>query len=234
MGELVTERAEPMKTVNVIQGTEDWLRARAGIPTASEFGNLVSPTGKVRTGEMVETYLCRKLAERWTGAPLPSTYSGGGLEQGSLRESEAVPWYALTSGREIVPVGFITTDDGRFGCSPDGLFEDGSGIEVKCPDLHTHVKYLLDGALPAQYIAQVQGSILVAGAPEWTFLSYCRALPPLVVAVQADETLIETLQVALEAFCARLDAGYERLVELNGGPPERALVEESDDDIIAW
>ena len=54
-----------MKILDVVQGSEAWLRARAGIPTASEFGNLVTPLWKIRSGDMVDGYLSRKLAERW-------------------------------------------------------------------------------------------------------------------------------------------------------------------------
>ena len=224
-----------MKILNVVQGSEDWLRARAGIPTASEFGNLITDTGKVRTGQMVETYLCRKLAEKWIGGPLPSTYSGGGLEQGTLRQDEALPWYSLTYGRETVPVGFITTDDGRVGCSPDSLFaHDGEkhveieneGIEIKCPDLHTQIKYLLAGELPAEYMPQVQASMLVTGAERWVFLSYSPVLPKLVLTIERNEAVLETMQKALDAFNERLDAGFNRLCELNGGPPKRAKNEE--------
>lgn len=211
-----------MKIVEVAQGSEEWLRIRAGIPTASEFANLVTPLGKAKTGEMPETYLARKLAERWTGAPLPTTYSGGGLEQGNLRQDEAIPWYALARRRNIRPVGFILTDDGRVGCSPDGMFDDGTGLEVKCPDLHTHVKYLLRSELPPEYVPQVQGSMWVTGAKRWEFLSYCRNFPPLVLTVERDGAFQEILSEALDAFLVRLEAGYAKLVEINGGPPDPA------------
>jgi len=213
-----------MKILEVTQGSEEWLRARAGIPTASEFGNLVTPLFKVRTGDMVDTYLCRKLAEKWIGGPLPTTYSGGAMEQGNLREEEAIPWYEFTTGRRVDRVGFVTTDDGRIGCSPDGLFAEGGGIEVKCPDLHTHVGYLLEGELPEHYRAQVQGTMLVTGAEEWTFLSYAPKLPPLVLTVNRDEKAIDALTQALEQFNERLETGFARLVELNGDPPVRQPV----------
>ncbi|MBE3126653.1 MAG: YqaJ viral recombinase family protein [Acidobacteria bacterium] len=214
-----------MKILDVVQGSGAWLQARSGIPTASEFHNLVTPLGAPKKGETPETYLATKLAERWLGGPLPTTYGGGAMEQGSLRESEAIPWYSLTYGRDVKAVGFVLTDDGRVGCSPDGMFEDGTGIEVKCPATHTHVKYLLNGELPADYTAQVQGSMFVTGAESWTFLSYSRQLPRLVLTVERDAAFVGVLGEALDKFCARLDAGYERLVALNGGKePVREIV----------
>jgi len=221
-----------VKIIEVVQGTGDWFAVRAGIPTASEFSNLITPTGKIRTGETVETYLAKKLAERWTGGPLPTTYGGGALEQGALRQNEGVRWYAYDRSVSIREVGFVLSDDGRIGCSPDGMFDDGTGIETKCPALHTQVGYLLDGIVPAEYTAQVQGSMLVTGAPRWVFLSYCRNFPPLVLTVTRDEKFIGALREALDAFLGRLDDGFARLTELNGGPPARTPPPAYDDDGI--
>jgi len=189
-----------------------------GIPTASEFDNLVTPLWKQRKGEMVETYLAKKLAERWLGRPLAS-FSGGAAEQGTVLEGEAIPWYQCFADVTVQRVGFITTDDGRIGCSPDGLITPQLGIEVKCPEAHTHIKYLLAGKLPDAYAAQVQGSMLVTGAVEWMFLSYCRLFPPLLLTIKADPDAHDALSEALDAFNARLDSEYARLIELNGGPP---------------
>ncbi len=204
--------------IDVKQGDQEWLDARMGIPTASEFNALVSPSWKVRTGEGPETYLVKKLAERWFGRPLMSWY-GGMLEQGSIMESEARPWYEFTYGVRVRPCGFFTTDDGAVGASPDGVFDDGTGIEIKCPAWHTHIKWLLDGGLPKQHAAQVQGSMYVTGTERWQFLSYCRGLPALIVTVERDEQAMAALAEALLAFNERLKAGYERLVQANGGQP---------------
>jgi hypothetical protein len=218
-----------MKIINVLQNSPEWLTARAGIPTASEFHNLVTPAGQIRKGETVETYYCRKLAERWFGGPLPSNYSGGGLEQGTLRQNEAVGYYETVYDRKIKAVGFITTDDGRIGCSPDGMFDDGTGIEGKCPDLHTQVKYLLKGELPTEYVAQVQGCMFVTGAPRWVFVSRSPILPMLVLTVERDEAFIESLHRAIEVFLMRLDEGYKRLVALNNGQDPNVVDPDGDD-----
>ncbi|HUU89891.1 MAG TPA: YqaJ viral recombinase family protein [Phycisphaerae bacterium] len=223
-----------MKTVDAKQGSDEWLQARAGIPTASEWSNIITPAGKVRRGEMVETYLAKKLAERWYGGPLPSTYGGGALEQGSLLESRAIGHYALRENIDILPGKFITTDDGRVGCSPDGMLADGTGIECKCPAIHTQVKRLLDGELPGEYVAQVQGCMFVTGAKSWTFLSFCTVLPNLVLTVLRDDAYQESLQDALKSFLARLDAGYDRLLEINGGPPVREPARSADDSEEPW
>lgn len=208
-----------MKIIDVQQGSVEWGMARAGIPTASEFDNLVTPEFKVRTGEMPRTYLAKKLAEKWQGAPLV-TNNTFDMDVGTILEGESIPWFELETGLQVQRVGFITTDDGRIGCSPDGLLLD-SGIECKCPRIETHVKYLMSGELPKEYAHQVHGSMFVTGYDSWRFLSYRRHLPPLLLTVERDEKIQAALTEALAGFLAAFDAGWARLCEINGGPPKR-------------
>lgn len=207
-----------MIKLDIQQGSLDWMLARSGKPTASEFDNLVTPLFKLRDGDTPKTYLYRKLAEKWLGGPLPQ-FNAWDMDQGRLLEEEARPFAELTLDRELERIGFITTDDGRIGCSPDGLFADGTGIEIKCPTSPIHVGYLLANKLPAEYAAQVHGSMYVTGAKTWTFLSYRRSFPPLILTVERDEAIQESIGAALELFCAKLDSAFQRLCDLNGGPP---------------
>lgn len=199
-----------MKIVQCTQGKTDWLQARCGLPTASEFDSLVTPLWKARTGEGPENYLLKKVAERVMGYPMESFF-GGAMEQGALLESEAIPFYEGVFGVEIQRVGFCTTDDGRIGCSPDGLIGDDNGIEIKCPEPHTHVKYLLGGVVPKDYVAQVQGAVYVTGRPRWTFLSYSRFFPPLIVHVERDPIAQEALDKALKSFLAQFDIAHAKI-----------------------
>lgn len=200
------------------QKSVEWLSARAGIPTASEFDNLVTPEWKVRTGGMPASYLAKKLAERWLGGPLAESGTFI-MDQGNILEEEAIPFAEMELGTEIDRVGFITTDDGKVGCSPDGMFSNGSGIEIKCPTAHVHCGYLLNGQVPKEYAAQVHGSMFVTGAKSWRFLSYRRNFPPLLLTVRRDEAIQEQLSLALEVFNTALAHAYEDLCTLNQGPP---------------
>lgn len=202
------------------QGSLQWMEAHCGIPTASEFDCLVTPKFEIRTGEMPKTYLARKLAEAWSG-PLPG-FGSWATEQGQILEGEARPWLEFEFGWKIQTVGFCTTDDGRIGCSPDGLMEE-SGVEIKCPEGPAHVKYLLNGTLPAEYAPQVHGCMFVTGRPTWRFVSYRRHLPPLILLVHRDDEIQAVLFEALAGFLERFDNGMRRLIELNGGPPPKRV-----------
>lgn len=212
-----------MKIIDCAQGSESWLNVRAGVPTASEFDNLVTPEWKERTGQMPETYMYRKLAERLMGKPLISAGSSFFTEQGQILEREALPWFSFETDMRIDRVGFVTTDDGRVGCSPDGLIGEDGGIECKCPAPDTHLKYLLAGELPKEYRAQVHGSLYVTGRAWWIFMSYCREFPPLTVRVARDEKIMAALKGPLDHFLASLDAAYAKVKTLAIGEDERPL-----------
>lgn len=203
---------------DIKQGTPEWLALRSQWPTASEFDQLVSPAKlKVREGETIKSYVATKLAEKWLGSPLEG-FQTGQMDRGSILETEAWPWYALEYDKELTRPGFIVSADGRCGCSPDGIVEaDGFGLEIKCPDADTHVGYLLAGALPQKYMTQVQGSMLVTGWASWTFLSYHPRFPQLVVDVPRDERVIEALLEGLDTYWTMFNAGWAKLIEVNGG-----------------
>lgn len=228
-----------MKIIDVDQGSLEWLQARVGLVTASEIDALVSPLWKVRKGEGVETYLAQKLAEKWTGAPLPG-FMTLDMEAGQILEQEARPFAAIELGKDIQPVGLITDDEAFAGCSPDGLIVgERSGIEIKCPLAKTHVKYLLADEVPAEYMAQVQFSLYVTGYDRWYFLSYRRSFPPLIKVVEPDKAAFAAFGEALGGFKARFEASWAQLVDKNGGmapkaiqTPANRIVTETSDDVI--
>lgn len=199
-----------MKIHNCAQGEIEWVRLRLGRPTASEFDNIMDRSFNPRTGDTPKTYMHKKLAEAWRNAPLPSAFTRD-MEQGELLEMEAIRWFDMNHDYQIKRVGFCEHDNGRCGASPDALLGDVSGLELKCPAAHTHVKYLLDGKLPADYMGQVHGSLYVTGRPYWMFLSYHRGFPKLVVKVERDEKIIAKIDAALNGFYEAFDAAMAKL-----------------------
>lgn len=211
-----------MIKVDVQQNSLAWLVARAGLVTASEFDNIVTTTFKARDGEMPESYMDLKLAERWTGGPMPGA-NVIDMEIGKILEEDAKPSYSLETGQSIERVGLCKTDDGMLGCSPDGLIGEDSGIEIKCPQLKTHIGYLRRGVVPKTYLHQVHGAMLVTGRPRWVFMSFNRSLinAPLIITVERDEEIQAKLRSALGDFLVKYEFEWQRLCDMNGGPPVR-------------
>jgi len=199
------------KIHDVQQGSVQWLQLHVGKPTASEFNNLMTPEFKARDGETPKTYLCKKVAEAWRNAPLMgfSTFS---VEQGQMLEEEALPWFeVMHDDLDLQRVGFVESDDGKCGCSPDGLIGKDEGLEVKCPFAETQVKYLLDGKVPKDYLPQVHGSLYVTGRKRWRFLSYRRGFPALEVTVERDEEIMSKIATILSGFYGKFDEAMDKL-----------------------
>ena len=185
------------------QRSPEWFAARCGIPTASSFDKIITPTGKAST--QAEAYGFTVLAERLTG--YAQSWSGNQwTERGAELEDEARGYYEFVTGRTVQPVGFCLTDDRMVGCSPDGLIGEDGALELKCPKPETHVKYLLKGGMVSDYIPQVQGQLYVTGRQWVDFVSYCRGIEALIVRVARDQAYIDVLAKQLLAFNVDLKA----------------------------
>lgn len=226
-----------MKILPVIQGSDEWLGLRALYITASELDCLITPAKlQPKTGLERNSYVCRKIAERWLGRPEESP-AGWAADQGTILEEEAIPWYELTYGVTLDRPGFFVNDAETFGCSPDGWnAAEQTGVEIKCPQPENHVKWVLAGACPREHFLQVQGSMFATVAPTWDFMSYARGFPELAIEVGRDEALMRTIEEVVGEANAAIDKGLNRLIELNDGPPRRRIVKPPpvlDDDPFA-
>jgi hypothetical protein len=183
---------------NVEQGTAEWFRVRLGIPTASNFDKIVTPTGQL--SKQSRGYAFRLVTEILLQKSLEPLSNLEWVERGKELEPDAVRMYEFETEMKTAPVGFITTDDRQIGCSPDRLLiGESGGVEIKCPAPHTHVEYMLDG-FGKDYIVQVQGQMLVG---EFEFVdrySYHPEMPPFRHRTVRDEAFIRKLEVALEDF----------------------------------
>ena len=207
---------------NIAQASVDWFNLRAGVVTASNADALVTPLGKVKTGDAAKTLMTQLLAENWIGGALPSVAGSFDMEQGKYLEEKARPAFTLETGKLVEEVAFIESDDGKTGCSPDGsLTEESAGLECKCPRIENHIRYLIDGIVPPDYVLQVQFSLYVTKWPTWYFMSYRGNMPPLIVKVEPDDKIQKSIGEALEIFFENYDAAWDKLVKLNGGLPKQ-------------
>jgi hypothetical protein len=202
-----------MKIISCRQGTPEWLSIRLGKVTASEIDALVSPEGKIRTGQGPQTYLYKKLSEKLLGFA-PDQGSTFAMNQGSLLENECLPWFEFEFNTPIQRVGFCTSDDGRIGFSPDGLIGGDSGIEAKCFQPPHSLQTLLDGVVPKENIVQIQMSLMISERKSWKFVSYSRQWPALVLTVERDEKIIAAIRSALDQFLERFDEAFARISKI--------------------
>lgn len=198
-----------MKIINCVQGSAEWKKARLGVPTASEMDALVSPEGKVRTGSGVETYLYRKLSEHLLG--FAQDIGSWSMEQGTILETEARPWYVFTNEVKVDTIGFCVSDCGRIGASPDGLIGEEGGLEIKCLQPAHSLEILLKNEVPKEYVIQLQTSLFVTGRKWWDFLSYSRQFPAVVIRCYPDPKIQNAIREATDAFFIKFDAACAKV-----------------------
>ena len=184
-----------MRINNHVQGSDEWLQSRLGKPTASNFGKLITPTGKPSTS--AESYINDLIAQKITGE-LPEFYTNAAMERGNELEPAAKALYEFINGVEVVQVGLCLHDTLDCGASPDGLIGVDGGIEIKCPLPHTHIAYLREGVVPSKYIPQIQGCLWITGREWWDFMSYHPAMQDLIVRVERDNEYIKKLADQVE------------------------------------
>ncbi len=192
-----------MRTYDYEQYSPAWWDNRRGVPTASEFNRILTPA-KWQYAAGAETYACELVGQLYDIEYGPANdFATTAMRNGTIMEPEARRYYSLQTDCDVQQVGFCTTDDGRFGCSPDGLVGDDGGLELKHPQPATQVKWLMAGVVPPEYVAQIHGSLLITKRSWWDFLSYYPGMEPLLVRVVPDEKTVK-LAEALETFWARL------------------------------
>ena len=203
-----------MQVLNLEQNSQEWLNARKGIPTASSFSRIVTPSKGDRSSSS-KTYMHELIAER-LGATNES-FSNSWTDRGHELEDIARSTFEFLHDIEIEQVGIIKTDDGLIGCSPDGLIGDDGGIEIKCPKASTHVKYMIEGILPLEYKTQVMGSLMVSERKYWYFMSYHPELEPFTLKVERDEEFISKMRKHIDSFNVEL---IDKLKVLNEHIPK--------------
>lgn len=195
------------------QGTPEWYRERAGIPTASKFSAVlaVGKDGKA-SSLMRRKYLYQLAGEILTGEPA-DTYKNFDMLRGQEREPEARALYTYRTGNALVSVGFVRHNG--LGASPDSLVGDDGLLEVKDAIASIQIERLVAGVCPPEHVPQVQGQLLVTGRKWCDFMSHCRGLPALIVRVERDEKYLRMLRKELKLFQIELTTLVEKIRNLD-------------------
>lgn len=197
-----------MRTIDCVQGSAEWYSARLGIPTASNFERIVTPTGKLSA--QARKYAYRLSVEKLLNRSLDDISSLDWVSRGRELEPSAVKLFEFERGVRTRPVGFLLSDDGRFGASPDRLVDgENAGLEIKCCAPQTHFGYLVDG-FGLDHFVQAQGQIFVGGFDLVYRYAYHPELPPVLDRTYRDDAFQVQLRSALVSFVEMLDEMSER------------------------
>jgi hypothetical protein len=195
------------------QGSAEWMAARVGIPTASQFDKIITPKTMQLSASSAK-YANQLIAEQLLGVPIED-FGSAFIQRGNFLEKRAVSYYELQRECDTQAVGFVLRDDRRSGASPDRLVGENGLLEIKCPSAPNHIEYLLDKD-GIGYKTQVQGQLWIAER-EWSdTLSFNPDMPPALVRQYRDEKYIKALAAAVDQFLAFLDETKVKLQKQYG------------------
>lgn len=210
------------------QGSLEWAQARCGKITMSHAKELLTG-GK---GKTRESYLLDVVAERLSGQPIDG-YQSIDMQRGNFLEDYARRAVEAALGLKIRTVGLVLHDDERIACSPDGLVDDGPGLEIKCPRPRQHLRNLVaDGWRDSE--AQIQGNIWVCDRDDWFFASFCpwvTGYPLYIRLIKRDDDSIGKLERSAIEGADYVDSMAECAA---AGPIHKGLSDISAEAKAAW
>lgn len=198
------------------QGSPEWFAARLGKVTASRVCDVVAKT-KTGWGASRTNYMAELIAERLTETQTEG-FTNAAMRHGTETEPEARTAYEFQVDVDVVQVGFVDHPTiAMTGASPDGLVGDGGLVEIKCPQVATHIDTLLGGSVPGKHLTQIQWQLACTGRAWCDFVSYDPRLPEnmrlFIRRVNRDDVAIAGLERDVREFLAETDAKLAALRE---------------------
>lgn len=201
----------------MIQGSDEWLKARCGLVTASRISDVMA---KTKTGESAsrKNYRAQLVAERISGRPTES-FTSAAMQWGTDNEPFARAAYELLRNVDVDEVGLVPHPEiVMSGASPDGLVGDDGLIEIKCPNTATHIDYAITGKAPSDYQYQMLWQMECTGRQWCDFASYDPRMPDgmklFVTRIQRDEEKIAEIKIEVIKFLAEVEAQIAQLREI--------------------
>jgi exodeoxyribonuclease (lambda-induced) len=192
------------------QGTPEWLEARRGAITGSRFRDARDRTAKgVMTAKA--TLYAQDVARERCGGRAMDTFANAAMRFGTEQEPMARQAYEAKTGCFVDEAGFITTDDGKFGVSVDGLVDDDGIIEIKTMVSSATLFTAKVGGDHSEYIDQINGAMWLLGRKWCDLVLWAPDLPKgqiKIVRIKRDDNAIEALEADLIAF-ERVVSKYE-------------------------
>lgn len=198
------------------QGSADWLALRLGKVTASKVKDVLTKGRGNAPSKTAETYMMELIAEKLTGKSKPF-FENDAMRWGTETEPQARSMYSVNNDFvDVREVAFIEHNE-FIGVSPDGLIGDDGMLEVKCPNTTTQLKRALSDDYSADYKAQIQMQLWVAGREWCDFLSFDPRLDCaagyLQQRVYRDEKYIEEMKGKVFAFVDSMNEIINKLTK---------------------
>jgi putative phage-type endonuclease len=207
-----------MNTVDIKQGTPEWLSVRAGRVTASRVADVIA---KTKTGYSAsrKNYMDELVKERF--GVMPEPFTNAAMQWGTEQEPFARMEYESRTGNMVLEVGFLHHPTIEMaGASPDGViyeaFKNVGLLEIKNPNTSTHFDYLLANEVPEKYKPQMAFQCCCTGAKWVDFLSYDSRSPKgldyFCIRYEPEKEYMEYIEAEVIKFLKEVDERYAALV----------------------
>lgn len=190
-----------------IQGSNEWLVARAGSLGASQIADALAKT-KTGWGASRANLKARLVTERITGQPV-ETFTTSAMQRGTDLEPQARAMYSFHRSFDVVEVGMVLHPTIRHShCSPDGLCGDDGMVEIKCCGAARHIEMLTDSPPEDRYIKQCLWQLACTGR-QWVDLTYFHpelpeAMQLVIHRIERDDAAIAEMESEIEKFLAEV------------------------------
>ena len=191
------------------QGSPEWLAARRGVITASRFKDARDKLKGGAPSKSCLAYAMDVARERIPGGTVPAVFQNAAMRMGQVEEPVARMMREAETGELIEEAGFITTTDGVFGVSVDGLIGARGVWECKTMvSSATLFTAMVDGDI-SEYVDQCNGAMWLLGRQYVDLSLWCPDLQKLhTIRIERDDEAIQRLEDDLMAF-AKLVGQYE-------------------------
>lgn len=195
-----------------MQRTAEWHQQRLARVTASAISNVMM--AKSTAG--YRNYLAQLVCEKLTGQPT-ETFKSAAMQHGIDTEPEARDAYSAYIGQLVDEAFFVKHPSLEAGASPDGYVGEDGLIEIKCVQPATMLDLLDCREVPKDHRLQIQWQLACTNRRWCDYVVYQNRFPPslrlLVIRVERDESLIDTLTVKVDEFCREVAARVQKLQE---------------------
>jgi len=154
----------------ITQGSDEWLEIRKGKITGSVFGDLITPANLTKaTSKTAKEALCKIIGNAICIENTDDDIKTNAMERGIAQEPNARNLYQQTFLTEVRQVGFVESDCGYYGFSPDGLVGENGMIEIKtqCQKKHIYCKVFGFDEWLKKYKAQLLLSMITNPNIQW-------------------------------------------------------------------
>lgn len=195
------------------QGSDEWKKVRLGKITGTRTKKVKQANNLGLVDELIAEIITEQVEE---------FYVNEKMQRGTDTEPIARKEYEELTGLIVEQVGFLLSDKYNWlGFSPDGLINENGiyrkGVEIKCPDTDTHVRYIRQNTLPNEYKDQIHTAFIVnEDMVEMDFVSYDNRFlikPIHIINIRREEIKeeLEETEKALVKFWTKFQKYYNQI-----------------------